>query len=230
MRRSSLGNTVKLDKLVRQLRRDIVASPKKAAALGLMVLVALYFWAPMAWGWIASGVGGATRAAADSDVILDDDPVDPAAQAKKARHVFQWEKVRKLTAADPRMTPALFDSSWNNPFRAVEPKVGAGQGGAGGHPAQPTVPVGTDPAQAGLTLTSVAIGARRRSATISGDSYMEGEIVKVGDKDGETGAAIEFRLVRVGFSEVELARDGQIYKLKLQRSRLAGGDEIIRKN
>ena len=59
---------MKLDKLARQLRRDVAASPKKAVALGLMVLVALYFWAPMVWKWIAPDQGKGKSTVSVSDV------------------------------------------------------------------------------------------------------------------------------------------------------------------
>jgi hypothetical protein len=216
---------VKLDKLVRQLRRDITASPKKAAALGLMVLVALYFWAPMVWGWMAPGKGGASSTASAGDVILEDDPVDPAAQARKQRQVFHWERVRRKVLADPRMTPARYDLAWNDPFRGLAATTTNPQSVAGSQ-AEAAMSLGGDPAQLGLSLTSVAIGRVRRSATISGESYREGEMVPAGGPQGSAGRGIEFRLVHVGFHEVKLERGGRTYTLELSRPRLAAGDEL----
>ncbi len=213
---------MKLDKLARQIRRDISASPKKAAALGLMFLVALYFWAPMVWGWIAPGAKPKTVAAAG--VILEDDPVDPVAQANKAKHVFHWEKIRKHIAADPRMTPAAFQASWHNPFRAAEGQT-EDQARTPEYQAPAGTPQEIDPMSAGLTLSSVAVSAKLRSATISGDSYREGEVIKLLAPDGSV-SSVEFKLVRVDYHEVELERQGKIFKLKLSRARVAHGDEI----
>jgi hypothetical protein len=215
---------VKLDKLVRQLRRDITASPKKAAALGLMVLVALYFWAPMVWGWIAPGKGGASSTASAGDVILEDDPVDPGAQARKQRQVFHWEKVRRKVLADPRMTPARYDLAWNDPFRSLA--VAATNPLSVTGSLAETAGLVSDPAQLGLTLTSVAIGKTRRSATISGESYREGEMIPVGGQEGSAAPGIAFRLVQVEFHEVKLERGGRTYTLELSRPRLASGDEL----
>lgn len=216
---------MKLDKLARQIRRDIFASPKKAAALGLMSVVALYFWAPMVWGWIGTK-GSKPLTAAEAGVILEDDPVDTVALASKARLVFHWEKIRKQIAADPHMTPAVFQTSWQNPFRKT---VQTGEEQTPSQQPQTTTDplAAADPASAGLTLTSVAISPKVRSATISGDVYREGEIIELESPDG-TVSAVQFKLVRVEYHEVELERLGKTYKLTLSRARLAQGDEIIR--
>jgi hypothetical protein len=213
---------VKLDKLARQIRRDIMASPKKAAALGLMLLVALYFWAPMVWGWI--GKGGKTKVAAGSGVILEDDPIDPVAKANKAKLVFAWEKVRKQMAADPRMTPAMFDKNWTNPFRNLEQQ--RTQAVASITQAAPRDPSELDPARAGLTLTGVVIGTRQRWATIGGENYLEGDLVRPLNADGEPSKDVEFLLARVDSYEVELERNGKRYRLVLAKPGLAPGDKI----
>jgi hypothetical protein len=219
-----LGKAVKLDKLARQIRRDIAASPKKAAALGLMLVVALYFWAPMVWGWI--GKGGKSKPATAVGLILEDEPVDPAAKASKARLVFAWEKIRKQIAADPRMTPAVFQPSWNDPFTNLEQRAETQASGAAS--TQTTGPSELDPDKAGLRLTSVVIGTRQRWATIGRESYLEGELVRPLAADGKPMPGIEFLLVRVDRHEVELARNGKTYILSLDRPVLAPGDEIDR--
>jgi len=191
-----------------------------------MVLVALYFWAPMVWGWIKPGADNSQPAVAASEVILEDDPVDPLKVAKKDGRAFPWEKVRRKVMADPRMTPAMFDSSWSNPFRPAE-------GGAVGAPAT-TAAVSAptslqiDPAALGLKLTSVAISQKRRAAIINGEKYREGELVPVADKDGKTAMGVEFRLLQVGFYDVQLEYRGTTYTLELNRPHLAPGDELNR--
>jgi hypothetical protein len=223
--RGEFGKAVKLEKLARQLRRDISASPKKAAALGLMLVVAIYFWAPMVWGWIKPASGKA-QAAAAGDVILEDDPVDPVAQASKSKHVFAWEKVRKAVAADPRMTPALLDPEWRDPFRLLAGLPASDQAIAAAALARQPKAAEVDPAAAGLVLTSVAIGSQRRSATITGNTYQEGETIRPVDADGEPLGTLEFRLVRVEYYGVELEQSGKTYRLELKRATLATGDEI----
>jgi hypothetical protein len=217
---------VKLDKIFRQVRRDLTASPKKAAALGLMILVALYFWVPMVWGWIAPEANAGKQVVDASEVILEDDPVDPVTTAKKSGKVFAWEKVRRKVAADPRMTPALYEVTWSDPFPLVhdDAKAGAAQTTAG--LAQASAPV--DPAALGLKLTSVAIGAKSRSAIINGEKYREGESVPAEGSDTQSGSGVAFRVTHIGFREVELEYQGRTYTLELSRPRLAPGDALNR--
>src|SRR5687768_8945785 len=86
-----------------------------------MVLVAIYFWAPIVSGWAGRPARKPTTVA--GGLILDDEPVDPAAQARRARQTFPWEKVRKQVLADPRMTAVAFQTSWHNPFRGLDQTV-----------------------------------------------------------------------------------------------------------
>ena len=214
---------MKLDKLARQLRRDVAASPKKAAALGLMVLVALYFWGPLVWGWISPGERKGKSAVAASDVILEDDPIDPAAKAKREQQVFAWEKTRRKFLSDPRMSPALYDVSWHDPFRRDEltdPIRTTNTAQSQAAEAQ------SDPNKLGLVLTSVVVGPTRRSAVISGENYQEGQLVPGNGRKGQAPGGVEFRLARVGFHEVQLERLGRTYTLKMSRPQLAPGDEL----
>lgn len=214
---------MKLDKIARQIRRDIAASPRKAAVLGLMVLVALYFWLPMIWGWIKPAGGNPAAVASASGVILEDEVVDPAKAVKKEGRAFAWEKVRRKVAADPRMTPAVFEASWVDPFR-LPPAAAAGNSGTT-PPAASGQNLPIDPAVLGLKLTSVAISAQRRAAIISGEKYKEGDLVPTSGGRSDAPPGIEFRLTKVGFHEVHLEYQGRTYILELSRPRLAPGDQ-----
>ena len=97
---------MKLDKLAKRLGRDLAANPKKAAALGVMALVALYFRAPLVWGWFSQGERKGAGAGA-AELILKDDPEEPAAQTKRRASKFRWEKVRQAIAQDGRMLTCL---------------------------------------------------------------------------------------------------------------------------
>ena len=117
-----------LDKLAKQLRRDLAANPKKAAALGLMVAVALYCWGPLVWGWLHSKQGKKTDQSQLAHLILTDDPLEPTDKAKgRSKARFRWETVRPLLAQDPRMVSATFDEVWIDPFG--KPATGAENNG-----------------------------------------------------------------------------------------------------
>lgn len=203
-----------------------MANPKKAAILGLMLLVAAYFWGPLLWKWVAPG-GKKGGKESQTALILEDDPAEATPQTKGgAVKPFRWEKVRQSIRNDRFMVSAAFEPQWPNPF-APPPGVARTPGGesAGGTAAEKS-PVEVTPQTAGLKLASVAIGPKRRTATIGGDTYREGDMIAVegAEKQGSTGA--EFRLVRIEAHGVELAREGKTWWLEFEKPRLAKGDEI----
>jgi hypothetical protein len=95
--------------------------------------------------------------------------------------------------------------------------------GSGGQ--QTIASADVDPQQAGLTLSSVMIGSIRRTATINGETYLEGSQILVSGDAGQADA-IEFRLVRITGRGVELERRGKRFVLLCSRPELAKGDEI----
>jgi hypothetical protein len=218
---------VNLDKLASQLRRDVAANPKKAAALGLMVAVALYCWGPLVWSFVQSAQNKQADPAEMANLILTDDPLQPADKAhgrSKAR--FHWERVRPAMSQDPYMASATFDAVWADPFDmpagATEEPSEAPRGVTG--TAASSAPVDFDAAGAGLALTSVAIGPKRRAAMISGERYYIGDEIKIGDNAG--GAPV--RVTNITPEGVELQCQGKTVTLRLVRPRLASGDAIER--
>src|SRR5205085_2941511 len=116
-----------LNNLTSQLRRDLAANPKKAAALALMVAVALYFWGPLAWKFVKASGAKQNDKAKMASLILTDDPVEPSQQTKGGSRVrFKWERVRQLIQQDPHMLSATFEASWVDPFG--KPAVTAAEG------------------------------------------------------------------------------------------------------
>ena len=225
------GKTVNLDKLAKQLRRDLAANPKKAAALGLMVAVALYFWGPLVWGWLHSEQSKKTGQSQLAHLILTDDPLEPADKAKsRSKARFRWEKVRPLLAQDPRMVSATFDEVWIDPFG--KPAAGAEDNGESQNASSKSTAAAAaaaeaSPAEMGLTLSSVAISPRRRAATISGERYFVGDEITVNSKDGSL-PPTKIRVATITAQEVELECNGKTITLRLARSRLANGDAIER--
>jgi hypothetical protein len=222
---------VKLDKLAKQARRDLLANPKKAAVLGLMLLVAAYFWGPLLWKWLAPAGGAKGGNSGPTALILEDDPAEAAPQAKPGGlNPFRWEKVRQLIRSDRLMTPATLQADWPNPFAplpvaaASEPIRGPGSAGAGELPA--TAAAELTPESIGLRLASVAIGPRRRTATISGDTYVEGEAVTASGKRTTAAQSPAFQILRIETGGVELERDGKTWWLLFDQPKLAQGDEI----
>ena len=219
-----------LDKLASQLRRDVAANPKKAAALGLMVAVALYCWGPLVWEFVQSAQNNQADQAEMAKLILTDDPLQPADKAQgRAQARFHWERVRPAMSQDPYMASATFEAVWADPFgmppgateeRSETPHAATSS-------AASSAPVDLDPAEAGLVLTSVAIGPKRRGATISGERYYVGDEITIGSQDGNAPLA-RMRVTNITRDSVELQGHGKLITLRLVRPRLASGDAIER--
>lgn len=223
-------NAVNLDKLTKQLRRDVTANPKKAALLGLMVLVALYFWGPLVWKFVAAKQSKQRSAADMASLILIDDPIE-AVQPGKSRGVtkFRWDKVRQLIRQDSRMFSAKFDSGWIDPFgkadtdkreAMVETPPDDSAVAAAAAAAQ-----AIDPKDLGIVLGAIMIGPRTRVATINGESCREGDIVTITAK-GDATSTFEFRVHRIAKQSVQLEANGRIFALELTPPKLGNGDQF----
>jgi len=228
-REQKSGKAVNLGKLTKRLRRDITANPMKAGLLGLMVLVACYFWAPLIRG--AVGFKQST-AAAVSPVILTDDPVDASQPASKTNKAFRWERMLSAIAGDALMASAKHDRGWRDPFASFVPKVAAVETEPPMPLAVPVLPdppiestlsqVVITPAEAGLVLQAALVGPRFRAATINGEVYHEGELVPA----SADAANAPFRVVKVLGHAVQLEANGKKQWLEFVKTKLAQGDEL----
>lgn len=220
---------VKLEKLVKQIGRDAAANPKKAALLGVMALLALYFWAPLLAGWIAPAKRKTTPTG-NLALILTDDPVEATDKTKAAQGGnFRWEKVHQLLTSDPRMNSAEFDISWASPFAvaaAVREITEASEAQDEAIEKAAALRKDISPAEAGLVASCVLIGPRRRTVMINGEVYGEQQTIVAPVKDGLVG--LQFRLVSIGRQEITFEREGRTYSLELMKSGLAEGDQIQR--
>ncbi len=221
---------MKLDKLVKQISRDAKANPKKAALLGVMALVALYFWAPLMAKFCLPKSGKHGVKTTNAGLILTDDPVEPAEKAKSTTAAkFHWAKVKDLIEHDPRMTPAAYDEAWSDPFavaivhtpEAEEMSVSAPEHVPLAEPSPVT------PEDAGLVASNILISPRRKTVMINGDTYRENEIVSAALKDNPS-TVFEFRVIQIDRQRITLEREGKTYVLELSKSGLAAGDQIQR--
>jgi hypothetical protein len=219
---------VNVEKLTKQIRREVAANPKKAALLGLMFLVALYFWGPLLTKWIAPS-GEKKEKASITSLILTDDPVETASRNKTSSRVkFRWEKARQLIEQDPRMASATFDPTWSNPFGGSAPTISQQQQVLETQPTESSAQEREEefkPSDFGLVLSSVMMVGKQRLATINGDVYRQGDSIAVGSKDDKA-TAVQFKVARILLREVELERNGRRFGLQLVQPKLAGSDEM----
>jgi hypothetical protein len=195
---------VSLQRLTRQLQRDFRANRKKAVALGLLVLVAGWFWYPLVFK--SKGSQAAPPPAPAAAVTT---PVVAVSVAPAAAHSYPaWKDVSQWIESDKRMQPFVTVSGeLANPFvaRNVEtPTV---------EEAQPPQLVAADlePEALGLELTSTAVGRKQRIASISGKIYREGD-------DIPTATGVVFKLKSIGPSGVIVTCGEKHYTLNLKRT------------
>jgi hypothetical protein len=221
---------VKLDKLGKTLKRELAANPAKAGALGLLLLVGVYFWGPLIWKWV--GKKGPTAAAASEAAPIAVAPPNYEQQGKGSTSTVPpsatWQELRRWRENDRLVQPAEFRSEWKDIFQVSVPaKVIPAEG-----PEAPKVEVKTvviSPQKAGLVLEGVAISSHSKRAIISGKVYSETDFVsasaaKDGDKTAGKGSTLSFKVVRITRRTVELERNGESFRLQLAAPDLAKQD------
>jgi hypothetical protein len=223
---------VKLDKLLKRLKRDAAASPQKAGALGLMVVVALYFWAPLVMKHLPKGKPkpGATPA---GPVILGDDPVLVKAAVHPSTNSPHWDRIREVVAQDRLMLAVAHDASWQNPFSPLQwddepnsksqPKPEALKPELTTLPTSPKIDAEIAKQQLStVALSSVLVGKRGVSAVIRGKLYRVGDILSFGGDNGTP--AVEFRITAIDEQGVDLKYDEKPFRLERTKPTLATGE------
>lgn len=194
-----------------------------------MLLVAAYFWAPLVMGALPARKD-AKNVTAVSDVILTDDPLDKAKPTQSSKNAFHWERVQQAMAADATMASATFDETWRNPFVAFAGVPVAIEEKPEPMPLPPPAeaiaqPQDVSPAEAGLVLQGILVGRDRSAATISGEVYREGDLVPA----STGGSTMEFKVGNISKQGVELRYGSKQHWLEFSKSKLAPGDEILRR-
>jgi hypothetical protein len=212
-----------MQNMTKRLRREITANPKKAAILGGMLLVALYFWAPLVGGWLGLGKSGATPVAKGPDpnaamlsgfgAMLSGAPGPQPTTAAASVPKHAWQQVAEWIRNDPRSQPASPAENQRDPFQQTELKsaaVAVAKAAAARKRYTPET--------LGLTLTGTLIGSQRRLAVINGQVYPEKAEFRV-KADGNE---VAFRVAEVQRQAVILRQGEETFNLKL-KSVLAEG-------
>jgi len=218
---------VSFNRIARQLRREAVANPKKAGFLGLLAVVALWFWAPLVAGWFADEDAAAVAkdkappkaAAALKPPAAIGEPA-PAATQRPQEVQYSWQQLVQWMDNDPRTLPPEAIAGQRDPFASVGPR-----------PVVEKVETESDkialadatPETLGMVLSSTIVGPERRVAMINGRPYAEGKIVQL-VKDGQP---IEFKLAEVHLRSVLLEHNGERFELKAADPAHSGRIELL---
>jgi hypothetical protein len=192
-----------LARVQQQLTRDIKRSPMKAAVLALLCVVALYFWAPLVFGWFGKEKPK-PKATPDAAAIVQQ-PTQAGPAATTAAASVPWHRLVESIQRDPRMQSAVLSPKEVMPFGEIakkpEPEEDAEQA------AIDKTPTELDVSKLGLKLSSTMLG-RRRVAVINGRPYSEGSQLEVGEE-------ITLLVARVTDRSVLLEHDGQRFELTM---------------
>ena len=212
---------MKLDKLVKTLRRDLAANPMKAGVLGILLLGGLYFWGPLVWKCVAkkgtAGAAAVVPSATHEAVGTQNAGIQGTGTEEKKEPEFVWREVRDRRASDPLARSANFRPEWSQIFQvaaavtAAKPQTEVAE----------VKQVEVNPKDLGLVLQGVAISPKMNRAVISGKVYREHDWITVKQTSSTTNnheaplPDLKFRLVRVFRKLVEVERGGKTFKLWL---------------
>ena len=215
-----------MSKLLRQLRREATRNPKKAGILGILALVAVWFWAPLVMNWVRGDGPKASAASKNSGSPAADSAAGGAATPKDPQKpdakqpALDWQQIVRLTANDPKSQPAQAPPASRDPFvtpksqlfpplpmvvKDKEPKPPEKK-------PEPVVP-DVSPKELGLSLSSTIVGPRGGLATINGKAYKPNDTVVVRRES----KSVEFQLTEVHPRRVVLVRNGKSYSLEIPR-------------
>ena len=216
-------NTVNLGRLAKTIRREAKANPKKAALLGLLLVVAVYFWMPLVAGWFTQKNAEPSLAAAQGDKPPVESMPGSApssgptatsaltgAAAQKAVPQPPWQDLVQWMDQDPRTMPAGRLLLERDPFLA--PRVERPMPRPKALSAQ--VDPELKPQDLAFVLSGTVVGADRHVARINGKSYEQGKTIALSAKDGKQ--QWTFRLAEVEARRVVLERQGKRYEVKIE--------------
>ena len=193
-----------VSKLQKQLMRDLKRSPGKAAVLGILCIVAIWFWVPLLFGGAKKPSSPASKptesAAAPVQGIETPSPITAVTKT------VAWHRLVALMDDEPRMQSAQLGS--------VAAPFGNGEKLAD-KPVESTTPalaalMEPPPSPAKYKVTSTLLGPRRRVAVINGRPYAEGDEL-------EAGADTPYLIARVTDRSVFVERNGRRWELAIPR-------------
>ncbi len=217
-----------------RLAREVKASPKKAAALGLLLVVALYYWVPLVQEWMSArevhadlavalpAAERATPAAVASPASETSVEPAPGASADQPFGGWPWQAVVSTMEGDPRTRPVAEPPSGRDPFRPVVREIAQEKPDDEPEEAAPAELAETTPEALGIELSSTLIGPQRRLALINGRPFLEGRRI-AWQKDGQS---LEFLLREVRPKSIILEREGRQFELQIPDSAADGRLEM----
>ena len=214
--------------LKKQFQKELKTNPKKAVVLGLLALVAVYFWAPLVLKWIPGGKKSSKASAVakteshpTEEINANTNTTNQSAEAlahPTATPSFSWDLILAWIDKDPLTASCPEIKNQHDPFKRAEkiieePKT-ANPLAVGATEQAPEVVRDLSPEALGMKLTSTIVSDRRSVAMIDNRAYALGQ--RVIAYDGAT--PLPFKLIEIRPELVLLERDKHQYALKINQT------------
>lgn len=215
-------SSINVNKLTNQLTREFKKNPGKAAALGGLLLVAVWFWYPLVKKWT-----GGSDAVAKPQVVAPVAEHSSVAVAAETTPVASsvgpqdWRAITQTIDEDSWMKPGTLKSDSFDPFYP-EQEINTMLTSID-QPEKPE-PIDLLPTAAGLVVTSVIIGNSDPIARINNQNYHLGDLIS------GTSENVRYRLVGVRSWGVLLQGSRQVHELHIDDSPPTGSQKFVLRN
>jgi hypothetical protein len=170
----------------KRVRRELTKNPKKAGALGLLVVVALYFWAPLVWQWVAPASSTTFTATQTTDSqapppgLAGTGVTNKTSAKKNAPPSHPWQQVVRWREQDPHTM-----TTGRDPVQRSKPMPTPVETAEATRKEEEAAKLVWSPESLGLEVSSTIVGTRRSVALINGRAYRQGDTIELA-KDGRS--------------------------------------------
>jgi len=198
---------VKKQQLTKRITREIQRSPAKAGVLGVLLLVAVWFWFPLVKGWVIPKSTASKKSDVVPTVTQKATGPGPLVQQPMSNPSIPWQQVAEQIAADPHTAPISLQDLRRDPFyqKVVQEELVVSVAENRPRPQM----VEPSPEQAGLMVQSVITRGTTGLARINQQNYRVGDIVVAPEQ------IAEYEITAIESWGVRLSRNGKSYDLAL---------------
>lgn len=217
-----------IQKTANQLTKEIKRNPAKAAVLGGLLLVAIWFWYPLIQKWMGSGSSGVASNSAENDLVIPQTaslptPEEPVSTQKTlVAGKSDWQTIAQQISDDPWMEKGSLRNGTFDPFYPEQQSETILT--TTNVQADETPELDVAPETAGLAVSSVIVGGRVPIARINNQNY------RVGDTIRATEANIRYTLVEVHSWGVLLKGAQRVHQLTIDETPKTNQQRFVLRN
>lgn len=222
-----LIKNVNIQKTTTQITKEIKRNPAKAAVLGGLLLVAIWFWYPLIQKWMGNGSSSVAKQPAEHELVIPQAAPPPTSEepttAKQGpAGKTDWHTIAQQISDDPWMKKGTLREDTFDPFFPdTQPKTILTSTNV---ETDSTPEIDVSPASAGLAVTSVIVGSRVPIARINHQNYHIGDTVRATDTN------VRYTLVEVHSWGVLLKGAQQVHQLPIDETPQATNQRLVLRN